>query len=176
MGPLTLAFVLIAAGLLLLLAELLIPSGLCFVLAVCCLVGGVVMTFMYSEDPYTSWLTLVGVFVIVPALGAVIIRVWPKTPMGRRFFLHGPDEDATLAQMPVNLELEQLRGRLGRTLSPLRPAGVTDFDGRRVDTLSEGMLIDAGVWVRCIDVKAGRVIVRAVDKPDLGTLETAEFE
>ena len=55
--------------------------------------------------------------------------------------------------MPVNLELEQLRGRYGKTLSALRPAGVTDFDGRRVDTMSEGTLIEAGQWVRCIDVQ-----------------------
>ena len=28
-----------------------------------------------------------------------------------------------MANMPVNLELEQLRGRYGKTLSPLRPSG-----------------------------------------------------
>src|SRR5262249_12341264 len=101
---------------------------------------------------------------------------WPKTPMGKRFFLTGTQEDDTLAKMPVNLELEQLRGRYGRTLSALRPSGITEFDGRRVDTLSEGAMIEPGQWVRCIDVKAGRVIVRAVDKPpDLGDLETADF-
>ena len=75
-----------------------------------------------------------------------------------------------MAAMPVNLELEQLRGRYGKTVSSLRPSGVTDFDGRRVDTLSEGDMIEPGQWVRCIDVKAGRVIVRHVDRPpDLAT-------
>jgi hypothetical protein len=29
--------------------------------------------------------------------------------------------------------------------------------------------------VRCIDVRAGKVIVRPVDKPNLGDLETAVF-
>ena len=57
----------------------------------------------------------------------------------------------------------------------LRPSGVTEFDGRRVDTLSEGPLIEAGQWVRCVDVRAGKVIVRPADKPDLGGLETAVF-
>ena len=77
--------------------------------------------------------------------------------------------------MPVNMELEQLRGRLGRTLSSLRPAGVTDFDGRRIDTITEGMMVDAGQWVRCIDVKAGKVIVRPVQAPRLEDLESADF-
>jgi hypothetical protein len=29
--------------------------------------------------------------------------------------------------------------------------------------------------VRCIDVKAGKVVVRPVDKPDMGSLEAADF-
>ena len=93
--------------------------------------------------------------------------------MGRRFIL--PDQDATSPQMPVNLELEQLRGRFGQALSDLRPAGVVDFDGRRVDVITEGMMVPAGAWVRCVDVKAGRVVVRPVDQPDLDDLESADF-
>ena len=73
--------------------------------------------------------------------------------------------------------VEALRGRYGRTVSALRPAGVTEFDGKRVDTMSEGQMIDPGVWVRCIDVKSGTVIVRQVDKPpDLANMETADLQ
>jgi membrane-bound ClpP family serine protease len=79
--------------------------------------------------------------------------------------LSGPDDDAAVAIMPVSMELERLRGRFGKTLSPLRPAGATEFDGERVDALSEGPLIEAGAWVRCVDVRAGRVIVREVAGP-----------
>jgi membrane-bound serine protease (ClpP class) len=175
MELLTLAYILIIAGLLLLVAELFIPSGLFFVLAVSAIVGGVIMTFIYSNDPYTGWMVLLALFVVVPVLAGMVFHYWPKTRIGRRFFLHGPAEDATMASMPVNVELEQLRGRLGRTLSALRPAGVVDFNGKRVDTITEGMMIDAGRWVRCIDVKAGKVIVREVDAPNLSDLENADF-
>jgi hypothetical protein len=44
-----------------------------------------------------------------------------------------------------------------------------------VDTITEGMMVEPGQWVRCIDVQAGKVIVRPVDKPNLGELETAIF-
>lgn len=175
--PLLIAYALIVVGLLLLVAELFIPSGgLLFVLAVSGIVGGISMTFIYGGDTYVGWLTLIGVFVIVPVLGRVMFVYWPKTAMGRRFFLSHPDEDATVASMPVNVELEQLRGRLGRALSPLRPAGVVDFDGRRIDTITEGMMVDAGAWVRCIDVRAGKVVVRPVDNPDLRAFENADFD
>jgi membrane-bound serine protease (ClpP class) len=54
---------------------------------------------------------------------------------------------------------------------------VTDFDGRRVDTMSEGPLIEAGRWVRCVDVKAGKVVVREVEAPpDLGELDPDAFK
>jgi membrane-bound serine protease (ClpP class) len=169
-----LAFILIAIGLLLLVAELFIPSGIFIVLSGCAIVAGVVLAFVYS-DPYTGWLTLVFVLVALPGITGLLLHYWPKTAMGKRFFLQGPDEDVTLATMPVNLELEQLRGRIGRTLSALRPAGTVDFEGRRVDSITEGMMVDAGQWVRCIDVKAGKVIVRPVDKPKLVDFENADF-
>src|ERR1700730_4065914 len=173
MHPLTLAFVLIGAGLFLLLAELFIPSGIFFVLTVLGIVAGVVMTFFH--DTYTGSLTLIGVFVVVPILAGMMLHYWPRTSIGRRFFLNSSDEDATLASMPVNVELEQLRGRFGRALSALRPAGIVDFDGRRIDTITEGMMVEAGQLVRCIDVRAGKVVVRPVDTPNLTDLENVDF-
>jgi membrane-bound serine protease (ClpP class) len=165
MDYLTLAYLLIVLGLVLLVAELFVPSGgVLFVLALICLVVGVVMTFMYGGMT-TGILTLVGVFIAVPVLVAVGFHYWPKTPIGKRMFQTGPEEDATVASMPVNVELEQLRGKFGRAVSALRPAGVVDFDGRRVDVLTEGMLVEPGTWVRCIDVKSGKVIVRPLERP-----------
>lgn len=175
MDQVTLAYILIGLGILFLLAEFVLPTG--GILAGLGLFGmlfGVGMTFMYA-DASTGMIALVVTFLVVPLIGGLGVRYWPRTRMGRRFILNAPDDDATVASMPVNVELEQLRGRFGRAVSPLRPAGVVEFDGQRVDTITEGLMIDEGQWVRCIDVKAGKVIVRAVDKPNLGTLEAADF-
>jgi membrane-bound ClpP family serine protease len=168
-------WLLIILGLVLLVAELFLPTGgILFVLSVASLVVGVAMT--YYHGPATFITTLIGVLVGAPVLFGLAFYYWPKTSVGKRFFLHGQQEDDTLAYTPMNLELEQLRGHYGRTVSALRPAGITDFDGRRVDTITEGIMIEPGQWVRCIDVKAGKVIVRPVDKPpDLGDLEAADF-
>lgn len=174
---LTLAYFLIVLGLLLLVAEVFIPSGgLLFVLSTAALLVGVTMTFVYSPDATVGLLTLFGLCLVIPLLLSAMIHLWPRTPMGKRFFLSGPEDDATVATMPVNVELEQLRGRFGRTVSALRPSGVTDFDGRLVDTMSEGLMIEPGQYVRCIDVKAGKVIVRPVDQPKLTHFEADDFE
>jgi membrane-bound serine protease (ClpP class) len=170
---LTVAILLIAAGCILLAAELFLTSGTMFVLAVTAIVVGVALTFVY--DTRTGLITLVSVGIALPVVGGLVLHYWPKTPFGKRMLLPESDEDDTVASMPVLVELESLRGRVGRALSALRPSGVTDFDGRRVDTITEGMMVEPGQWVRCVDVRAGKVIVRPVERPDLGDLETAVF-
>lgn len=172
-SSLTLAYGLIAAGILLLGAELLFPSGLMFALAVAAVAVGVTMTF--SHDLTTGVVTLVVVAVTLPILGGVLLHYWPRTRLGRKFFLPNPADDATLATSSANQDLERLRGRYGKTVSTLHPAGITEFDGVRVDTITEGMMVESGQWVRCIDVRAGRVIVRQVERPGLADLETAIF-
>jgi membrane-bound ClpP family serine protease len=141
MDTLTLAYGLIAVGLVLMAGELLIPThGMLFALGFGAEIIGVALTFRYGLS--TGVVTLLVVVVVVPLVGGVLLRLWPKTPLGKRLFLPGPDDDETVANMPVNLELERLRGRYGRALSALRPCGLVDFDGKRVDTMTSGEMIE----------------------------------
>jgi len=80
-----------------------------------------------------------------------------------------------VASMPANVQLEQLKGRMGKTISPMRPSGIVEFDGKRIDCVTEGMMLEVDEWVRCVDVKSGRVIVRKIDKPNLEDLESTNF-
>jgi membrane-bound serine protease (ClpP class) len=172
---LVLAYLLIVVGFVLMAAELFIPSfGILTVLSIAAIGGGIFMVFYYG-DATLGVLTLVGVFIALPTLGSVVLHIWPRTALGRRFVLAAPGEEETLASTAINKELEQLRGRLGRALSPLRPSGVVDFDGQHVDCLTEGMMVEEGEWVRCLDVRAGRVLVRPVPRPNLSDLETQDF-
>jgi membrane-bound serine protease (ClpP class) len=172
MDLLTVAYLLIVLGLALLIAELFLPtSGVLFLVSSLCILGGVVLTFVY--DPSKGMVALLAVFVAVPALATLMLYLWPRTPMAKRLILK--DRDDVTALSPVHLELEALRGRYGRALSDLRPAGTADFDGRRIDVLSEGMMIPTGSWVRCVEVRAATVVVRKVDAPNLRDLETGDF-
>jgi membrane-bound serine protease (ClpP class) len=174
MDNLTFAYVLIAIGLIVLMAGFFIPSGgLLFGAAGIFVLVGVGMVFAYG-DSLQGTLTLLGLAAGLPVLWGVFGYIWPHTPVGRRYGKQAVP-DATIATMPVNLELEQLRGRYGRTLSPMRPSGSVDFDGRRIDAMSEGMMLDANQWVKCVDVRAGRVIVRLADKPNLDDIELKDF-
>ena len=81
-----------------------------------------------------------------------------------------------MATTPEASGLEKYRGRYGRAVTPMRPAGAVEIEGRRVDALSEGLMIEAGAYVKCVDVRAGHIVVRKVDTPkDLDDLSTDDF-
>jgi membrane-bound serine protease (ClpP class) len=54
-------------------------------------------------------------------------------------------------------------GAKGRTLTPLRPAGVVRFGNARVDVVTEGGFVDAEIDVEAIAHEGGRVVVRRLE-------------
>src|SRR5438105_202357 len=98
---LILGYVLIGLGFVLLVGELFFTSGTLAVLALTSIAAGVGLTFYYDRG--TGLFTLLGVFVVLPVFGGLLLRYWPRTRLGRQMFLGAPDEDATVASMPVNL-------------------------------------------------------------------------
>ena len=170
---LILGTILILVSFFLMAVELFVPTGgLFFILAFSAMIVGVGMTFFY--DGMTGVMFLLGACILMPLAFGAVLHYWPKM-IGKDLAAPETDGNSTLATTPMNQELELLRGRFGKTLSDLRPAGVVDFDGKRIDTVTEGMMVEAGRWVRCVDVRAGRVVVRAAERPKLDDLETADF-
>jgi membrane-bound ClpP family serine protease len=174
MDPLIFAYILIAVGVVLVLAELVIPTGFILVaIGVCCLFVGVGLMFVHGSTD-TALMALLSLCVGGPLLGSLLFYLWPYSPMGRRA-LKGTDIDATISSMAGNVGLEALRGKTGKAVSPLRPSGVAEFEGRRIDVITEGIMVEPGEWVKCIDVRANRVIVRPADKPSVDDFENADF-
>jgi membrane-bound serine protease (ClpP class) len=167
---LSLAYALILVGCLLLALELvLFAHGILAVLGLSGVLVGAVLVI--GQDPTLGFISLLGLFVAIPALGRLLLNYWPHSPMGRRFLSQLPGDATTVAKMPSRVEHEQLLGRYGKTVTSLHPSGASEFDGRRVDTVSEGPLIEAGQWVRCVEVAAGRVVVRQSAPPAPGSFD-----
>jgi len=161
---LTIAFVLIAVGAALLAGEFFLPTGGFLVVAAGALFASSVGLIWYQGTQTEAVVATLGLCVGLPAAGMGVLQGWKRMALKR-----GLDPDAAGGSVtnavPELVELDKLKGRYGKTASPMRPAGSVVIDGRRVDALSEGMMIDAGMWVKCVDVRAGRVIVRQVDEP-----------
>ncbi len=161
MDYLSFAFVLILAGVVLLAAEVLIPTGGLLIVAALLFFAAGVGTIVVYGDSMEAALAVGGMAVGLPVIGFAMVAAWRRLAIGQALDPGAAAGRATEA--PPVAGLEALRGRHGRTVSPMRPSGTVAFDGRRVDALTEGMMLDAGVWVRCVDVKGGRVVVRQLD-------------
>jgi membrane-bound serine protease (ClpP class) len=91
--------------------------------------------------------------------GLLLLRVLPQLPFGRRLVFDaeiGADQGYTSPPESDRLHL----GRAGVALSPLRPAGVAEIDGSRVDVVSEGGFFRAGAAIEVTRVDGNRVVVR----------------
>jgi len=155
------------AGLILLALEVLvIPGfGIAGLLGILALVAALVLSLVGPGFSTTFLLTAAGRVVLALlfalAVSLVLLRFLPRLPFGRRLVLKrglaategyssAPESDA------------RWLGKTGRASSPLRPAGIADIDGQRVDVVSDGEHIDAGQPIRVTHVDGNRVVVRRI--------------
>lgn len=92
--------------------------------------------------------------------GLALLRVLPNLPFGRRFVLDTEMRAASGYESPPRADRLAL-GRVGVASSPLRPAGVADIDGMRVDVVSDGSFIEAGAAIEVTRVEGNRIVVRS---------------
>ena len=60
-------------------------------------------------------------------------------------------------------DLKYFLGREGVVTTMLRPVGRADFDGVKLDVLTEGEFVDVGAHVRVVRVEGRRIVVRRAD-------------
>jgi membrane-bound ClpP family serine protease len=146
----------------LIVAEVFIPSaGLLGICSMACLVGGIWIFFQHS--PVAGWIGVVVALVMVPSLLALAYKVLPKTRFGKRVILTPPVRQRGEA-IPDTPELAQLVGRVGRVLTTMRPVGMCDFDGRRVECVAETGYLQKDKQVKVIRIEGTQVTVRVMDE------------
>lgn len=155
----TLPILLLGVGLALIIAEVLFPSfGILAVLAATAIVSGVVVAFRH--DPSTGWTFVLVAMIAVPVAIIGGMKLFPKSPFGKRMVVEGLSFESARATDDRDIELQ---GAQGVTLSPCRPSGTARLGERRVDVVSRGEYLDAGVAVRVVEVVGNRVVVVPLD-------------
>lgn len=158
------AVILLLVGLSLAILEVFVPSGgMLGFLSVTSILAALFLAFRHG--PW-SGLGFLGLALFAVPTGLVLaLQVWPKTPMGKRILLPLPTSEDVLPHDQHLLELKKLVGRVGRAKTLMLPSGAIDVDGKTFDALSEGMAIEAGHWVKVVEVRGSRVVVRPTDRP-----------
>ncbi len=155
MSPLSWYTALLAAGLLLIIAEVFIPGGVAGV------IGGVALLAamgvgLFSFPPPWGFLSAIAI-VLVGGIGLLLwVQLFPRTRTGRRITLQA-DSAAYKSSAPPSAHWI---GTTGETLTALRPAGIALLDGKRVDVLADGgEWIAVGTPIRVSAIRDGNLLV-----------------
>jgi membrane-bound serine protease (ClpP class) len=137
--------------------------GIVGILGLLALLGALVMSTLGagSHSDFVLWAVVRMGFSVALAivLTALFLKFLPKLPIGRKLILSTAldTSDGFSSAPPSDY---QWLGRTGLAHSTLRPAGIADFQGHRVDVVSDGEFIDAGAPIRVLHVDGNRIVVQ----------------
>jgi membrane-bound serine protease (ClpP class) len=89
--------------------------------------------------------------------------MFPQTRFGKSVTLTPPERKHGDA-VADTAELKELLGATGVVLTPLRPVGMCDFSGQRLECVAEGGFVDKDIKVKVIRVQSTQLTVRAVEE------------
>lgn len=158
---LVLAVILFIGCAALLVAEVFLPSGgIISILSLACLVGGLVIFFKISTT--AGIIGLIVALVMIPTILIISYKTLPNTKFGKIVLLSPPTRQIGDA-IPDTTDLTQMKGRTGRVITPLRPVGTVDFDGKRLECVSETGFISNDIIVQVLKVEGTQLTVRPVE-------------
>jgi membrane-bound ClpP family serine protease len=146
----------------LLVAEVFVPSGgLISVCAALCLIAGTYIFFKHSTVAGVAGV-IFGVIMIPSVLGYAY-KVFPHTRFGKSVTLAPPERQQGDA-VPDTPELKELLGAVGVVHTPLRPVGMCDFAGHRVECVAESGYVDKNKKIKVINVESTQLTVRLTEE------------
>lgn len=145
---------LIIAGAVLLLLETVLPGLIAGILGLVCLIAGVVMGYV-NFDSRTGNLIFLGVIAGLIAGTLGWLKFFPDSRMAKIFV-----SQRTVGSLGV--EKPELLNQTGVAQTNLRPSGTAVINGKRVDVVTEGPLIERGSPLKVIAIEGMRVVVREI--------------
>lgn len=145
---------LIIVGAVLLFLETFLPGLVAGIIGVCCLIAAIYFAYERKGVETGNWV-LLGVAVGL-IIGAVCwLRFFPNSRMARPLISKGEIGD-------VGAEKPELLNQTGTAFTNLRPAGTALINGKRIDVVTEGALIEKGTAIKVVAIEGMRVVVRAI--------------
>ena len=146
-------------GFVLLLVEMFTPGiGAAGVSGVIALIAVAVMQFGWGNARVASYIVAITLLVII--LGIVwIIRSLQRGKLSKSFLVLNAQSDGESVPEIKNAK-QELIGKSGVTVTPLRPSGIAEFDGKRVDVMTAGAFIERGKAVVVVKAEGMHILVR----------------
>jgi membrane-bound serine protease (ClpP class) len=144
MAGILLLFVL---GVLLICIEVFVPGMILGIAGSICLIIAVILSYKFYG------LTMGHISLTVVVVVGIFIAAWWAS---RKKIVTSLD----LSDSKTADSLENLHGKTGTSVTPLRPAGTVAIEGIRIDVVAESGLIEEGASIKVVRVEGNTVFVR----------------
>ncbi len=152
------------AGVVLLLVELCIPGfGAPGILGILCLFAVVVMQFMENSVAGALAFTLCLLLLILVLL-VLFLRSFKKGLLSKSPLVNRSSVRKSSGKGEKDPEPVIARGSRGTALTALRPAGIVEIDGNRINAETDGTFLPAGTVVEVTGTEGLSIFVRAVQQ------------
>lgn len=162
MNGLTAPIVLQLLGVLVVIAEIILPSGGLLSLVAIAVFGYSLYLVFETVSPTMGMIFVLADMLMLPALIVAGLKLLAKSPVTLRTELSKGDGVTSQAA-----DLADYLHKSGKALTALRPAGMAEIEGRRLDVVSRGEFIEKGARLAVITVTGNQIIVARLEETEL---------
>lgn len=173
----SIAIMLMIASLILLVAEIFLPSGgILAALTVLSMVASIYFGYRqwYETSPLYFGIFLASAMLLFPTTLMGAFYVLPKTSFGKRVILTAQQESEVRGHAEEEEHLELLIGKQGTAVNTLMPGGMIEIDGIRYHASSRGLPVESGQPVQVLKRSGLRLIVKEIDPSQQADLAKAD--
>jgi membrane-bound ClpP family serine protease len=127
------------------------------------IIGGILLIIGIFLTAETLMQVLIMIIIIIAILAialTVVLHSATKGYISKNLVLY--DSVHKSNKHSVLEDLEYFLDKEGTALTVMRPSGMADFDGVKLDVVTEGDFINKGVKVKIIKVEGRRILVREI--------------
>jgi membrane-bound serine protease (ClpP class) len=142
-------------GLILICLEIFLPGAIIGAIGGIALLASVVLAFREQGQAFGTW-WLAGTLAVTLAAIYLAVKAFPRSRTGKKLVL----ESNETGFVSGGEGLSALVGAAGAALSALRPAGMAEIGGKRIDVVTAGEFIPPGEKITVVAVEGSRVVVK----------------
>lgn len=139
-------------GLIAITVELFIPGAIVGLCGAGCVITSIIFAYLYVSNLLGHILLVLGICFI-----PIFFVSWYKL-LTKTFSVKASEKGFSSARDRLN----DLLSEEGIALTTLRPSGIANIKGDKIDVISEGEMISKNTKIKVIDVKGNRIIVKPV--------------
>ncbi len=145
-------------GIIIIIAEFLLPSGGILTISACGVFGYSLYVVFSTFPKEVGFIFVCADAIMIPVAIFTGIKILANSPLALKASLSSKESKTS-----KDIELQGLVGKAGTVLSDLRPAGRAEIDNKRLDVVSEGDYIKKGLKIIVVSCSGNRIVVKNKD-------------